>query len=152
MALTQIQSVLASNDYLMPGALQLFDYFRKKGVISILASGNILPVSEYYQKLLGIDYIVGSQPIIQDGVIVGIDKSAYSSPSFKVDGIKQVMSQLRIQRPRVVAIGDSPTDTSMFELSDYVIAINPKGNIAGIADAVIEDDLAKVIPLLESRE
>lgn len=51
--------------------------------------------------------------------------------------------------PQIVAIGDSPADAAMFELSDYAIAINPKGDIAEKADAVVEDDLAKAIPLLE---
>lgn len=52
--------------------------------------------------------------------------------------------------PRIIAIGDSPADAAMFELSDYSIAINPKGDIAEKADVIIEDDLAKAIPLIEN--
>jgi phosphoserine phosphatase len=48
-----------------------------------------------------------------------------------------------------VAIGDSPTDKGMFEISSKSIAINPKGNIEQYADYVIEDNLSKAIQILK---
>jgi len=50
--LEQIDRKLNQQDYLMPGARELTSFFRDNGIISILASGSILPVVEHYQKVL----------------------------------------------------------------------------------------------------
>src|SRR3989304_437710 len=55
MSKQQIFEILKPNDYLMPGARELMSFFKDHKVITILASGNIVPVLEYYQQLLGID-------------------------------------------------------------------------------------------------
>lgn len=57
---SQIKQTLDSNNYLMHGARELIEFFKEQNIITILASGNIVPVLEYYQELLGIDYVVGS--------------------------------------------------------------------------------------------
>ena len=55
-----------------------------------------------------------------------------------------------LKRENIIAIGDSPADKQMFELSAYNIAINPKGDIANFADVVIENDLSKIVDLLKA--
>jgi phosphoserine phosphatase len=44
---------------------------------------------------------------------------------------------------------DSPSDRGMFELSSYAIAVNPKGDIADSADAVVNTDLREAVKILE---
>src|SRR6266700_1568993 len=55
--LPQIQKKLYENAYLMDGAKDLVYYLNKKNIVSILNSGNIIPVLQYYQRILGITYI-----------------------------------------------------------------------------------------------
>jgi len=147
---SQIIKLLDKDNYLMPGAKELIQFLKENKVVTVLASGNIQSVLEYYQKLLGIDYIVGSQPEMNGETIIGITQASYSSPRFKLDGIKAIITLMNLQKENIIAIGDSPADKEMFEISGYSIAFNPKGNIADFADVVVEGDLGKVVKLLKA--
>lgn len=147
---TQIIEFLDKNTYLMPGALDLLKFLKENKIITILASGNVPFVLEYYQKLLGIDYIVGSNPNMDGDKIVGITEANFSSTSFKIDGIQKIIAPMNLKKENIIAIGDSPADKGMFEISGYKIAFNPKGNIADFADVVVEGDLGKVVDLLKN--
>jgi len=63
-SLVEIEKKLDQNAYLAPGAKELMDFLNREGIISILNSGNIVPVLDYYQKLLGITHVVGTYPEI----------------------------------------------------------------------------------------
>lgn len=145
----QIEAKLNSQNYLMPGAIELLEFIRENRIISILASGGIIPTVEHFQKLLKIDYAIGSRPKIENGVIIGISEDDYSNPDFKLHETKKILKSLHIDSTETVAIGDSPGDKSRFEFAAKSIAINPKGGIEVFADYVIEDDLSKVIPILK---
>lgn len=147
--LDEINDKLSKQDYLMPGAHELLKFFRDNGIISILASGSILPAVEYYQKVLDIDYVIGSRPRIRDGVIEGISEEDYPDPDFKLFETKKILEALNIDAAETVAIGDSPGDRSRFQFAATSIAINPKGGIEELAKHVITDDLSKAIPIIK---
>ena len=148
MTQSQIKAALEPNNYLMPGATELMNYFKEQKIVTILASGNILPVLKYYQNLLGIDYVVGSTPQMDGEILVGIDESAFSSKNFKIDGINKILTKYGFTKEHVLAMGDSPSDKGIFDLSSCAIAVNPKGNIAEFADKVVRDDLRKVVEIV----
>ena len=148
-SLDQIDAKLNQQDYLMPGAHELLEFFRNNGIISILASGSILPVVEYYQKILNIDYVIGSRPRVRDGIIEGIAEEDYPHPDFKLFETKKILEALNIDQAETVAIGDSPGDKSRFEFAATSIAINPKGGIEAFAGHIITDDLNKAIPIVK---
>jgi phosphoserine phosphatase len=148
-SLEQIDENLNQQDYLMPGARELLKFFRDNGIISILASGSILPVLEHYQKVLDLDYVIGSRPRIRDGIIEGISEEDYPHPDFKLYETKKILEALNIDASETVAIGDSPGDKSRFGFAATSIAINPKGGIEAFADHVITDDLSNAIPIVK---
>ena len=41
-----------------------FDYLKRNNFTTILSSGNITPVLKFYQELLNIDYVLGTNPKI----------------------------------------------------------------------------------------
>jgi phosphoserine phosphatase len=147
--LQQIDEKLDQHNYLMPGARELLKFFRDNGIITILASGSILTVVEHYQKVLSIDYAIGSRPRIRDGVIEGISEEDYPHPDFKLFETKKILEALNIDASQTVAIGDSPGDKSRFEFAGASIAINPKGGIEEFASHVITEDLGKAIPIIK---
>lgn len=147
---SQIIELLDKDNYLMPGAKELIQFLKENKIITILASGNVPAVLEYYQKLLGINYIVGSNPNMKGEKILGITESSFSSLRLKPDGIQAIIAPMNLQKENIIAIGDSPADKGIFEMSGYKIAINPKGDIAQFADVVIENDLSKVIEIIKS--
>lgn len=148
-SLDQISKKLDERNYLIDGAEELFEFLTSHNIITILHSGNITPVLKYYQKLLNIDYVLGTSPRMIGNVIQGIEVSDFGSRDFKVKGCEGILEQLGIDKSEVVCIGDAPSDSDIFDLSAVSIAINPKGNIAEKADYVIHDSLKNAITILE---
>jgi phosphoserine phosphatase len=149
-SLSQIREKLDEGSYLIPGAKELLEFLNARGIVSILNSGNILPVLEYYKKLLGITYLVGTKPKMEGEIIRGIAEGDFLGRDFKLLGVKQILGDLHIGSEAVVAIGDSPADKSIFDFAGKAIAINPKEGIEVFADFVVKDlhEAKKVIEML----
>jgi phosphoserine phosphatase len=145
----QIDAKLQEEAYLMPGVKKLMAYFNSHKIVTILNSGNIKPVLLAYQKILGITYIVGSEPIMNGNKIQSISEEQFSSPNFKLEGVQQILASINILPAETVAIGDSPADRPIFEFAGTSIAINPRGGIEASADYVIKGDLNKAIKIIE---
>lgn len=146
----QIKAKLDAENYLVDGAKELFAYLKANGFVTVLHSGNILPVLEYYQNLLGIDYIVGNKPRRNGDSIIGIELEDFASRDFKVKGCKEIISKLNISKECVYAIGDSPADLGVFSLAGTCIAINAKGGIDKNVDIVLKNgNLSELIPYLK---
>jgi len=151
-SLSQIDEVLEKESYLMDGAEAFFSFLEKNNIISILTSGSLVPVLQYYQKKLGISYIVGTKPKMtgeNNDIIDSISEEDFSDRNFKLTDSKKILDELGISAKEVVAIGDSPADKTIFDFSSASIAINPKGDIAEYADFIIDADLSLAIPVLE---
>lgn len=148
----QITEKLSENPYLMQGAKELFSYLKQNSIVSIIHSGNITPILSFYQKELGADYIVGTNPQMNGEEIVGISENDFLGNNFKVEGVKKILEQLGISPEETIAIGDSPADKPMFEYAGKSIAINPKNGVEEFADYVIKDSLANAIPFIEDNK
>jgi len=129
MSVADINSEWETHDYLTKGAVELFDFLNKNKIISILTSGNIVSTLEFYQKKLGISYIVGSKPEIEEGIIQGISADSYSGHDFKLQDCIKILERLSIEADEVVAIGDSPADRTIFKYARTAIAISPCDSI-----------------------
>lgn len=151
-SLTQINDLLNKEPYLIDGAKELFAYLKNKGIITVIHSGNILPVLEFYQNYLGVDYVIGTSPRVQNGIIQGIELSDFNGRNFKVDGCLEIINTLGIAPNDIIAIGDSPSDQGVFEISNIKFAINPKGNIADYASYIIKTNLKEVISILNEND
>lgn len=146
----QIEKKLNENAYLMPGAKELFEYLKQNSVISIIHSGNIVPVLSYYKKLLEADYIVGTKPKMNGDEILGISEEDFPGRNFKVIGVKTILENLSILPEETLAIGDSPADKTMFEFAGKSIAMNPKNGVEEFADYVVKDSLANAVQIIQS--
>lgn len=149
--LEQIKSKLDDNNYLLDGAKELFAYLKANGFTTVLHTGNILPVAEYYQNLLGVDYVVCTKPRMNGNKIVGIELKDFGKPGFKAKGCKEIIDKFDISKENIYAIGDSIVDLSVFELAGTCIAINAKGGIEKHADIVLKSGtLTELIPYLKT--
>lgn len=148
--LQQIYQKLSENDYLMPGAKKLFDFLKSRKIISILYSGNIVSILNYYKEKLGITHIVGTKPKMKGNKIIGISDENFSGTNHKLINIKKILHQYSINSDEVVVIGDSPADKTIFAFAAKSIAINPKEGVESYADYVIKEDLSKVISILNN--
>lgn len=149
---TQIGSKLSDNDYLMSGVEEFFNFLNSKKIISILTSGNLLPILEYYQKRLGITYVAGTKPKMKGDTIISISKKDFSGANFKLIDSKIILEKLGIKPENVIAIGDSPADEPLFKFAEKSIAINPKNGVEKYTDFKIEEDLSKAIDIIKRLE
>jgi HAD superfamily phosphoserine phosphatase-like hydrolase len=148
-SLQQIEEKLAQHAYLAPGARELMDFLNREGIISIVNSGNILPILRAYQKMLGVTHVVGTSPKMNGEIIAGISEKDFLGANFKVEGVKRILDAAGISADGALAIGDSPADRAMFEFAGKSIAFNPKNGIEAYADYVINDSLANAIPIIQ---
>ena len=144
-----IYRLIESEPYLMKGAKELFEFLKDEGYVTILCSGNIVPILNYYKDLLEIDYIVGSSPRIINNVIQGIELSDFNGNNFKSDGCVDIIKKEGIAKENIIAIGDSPSDLGMFELAGTTMAVSPKGSIETQTTYTIDGDLELVIDILK---
>jgi phosphoserine phosphatase len=148
--LSDVEALLDRENFLRQGANEFTDYLHDNGIVSILASGSILPALEYYQrKFLKLDYVIGSRVRLRDGVIQGITLEDFSHPDYKLFESQKILEALGITAAETLAIGDSVGDKSRFEFAAKAIAINPVGGIEKLADYTIHDDLTQAIPIIE---
>ena len=141
----QIKEKLSKGTYLRKGIIELFDYLKKNNFITILSSGNITPVLKFYQELLNIDYIFGTNPKMNGELIEQIDISDFSSKDFKYDACLNVIDKLKVDKSNIYGIGDSIVDKKMLSLAGHKFAVNPKGGLEKFVDIVIKDDLSNII-------
>ena len=119
--------------------MELFNYLNENGYITVLSSGNILPVLKYYQELLGITYIFGSTPIMDGGKIDHISESDFNGNNFKYESCLEIVNKYSESDKKVYGIGDSAVDIQMLSLADVKFAIDPKGGLENHVDYVISD-------------
>jgi phosphoserine phosphatase len=149
LTLRDIRAKLDENHYLYPGAHELFAFLRRNGIITVLHSGNIMPVLSYYQEILGVDYVIGTQPRMNNDMIVGIELSDFPAADFKLKGCKRIIDDHAGSAKNVIAMGDAPADLPIFRIAAVSIAVNPKAGIADVVDFVLDTDLRTAIPILE---
>lgn len=145
-----IREKVLENPHIAKGARDLIDYLHDHHIVIIIASGNITPILEAYQQLLGASYIVGTTPQIMNGKIMSITEAERTAQGHKLEGVKDVLSRLGISPQEALAIGDSPADKKVFEFVGTSIAINPKGSIERYATHAIEQDLSRAVPIIKS--
>ncbi len=145
----EINETLNNEDYLRDGAFQLFEYFKKNKITTIIASGNILPVLEIANLKLGAEYLVCSKPKMVDDAIDSITEDDYSGDDFKIRDSQKILNELGIASDSIIAIGDSPADKSLFEFARISFAVEPKNGIEKYTEYMINESLAEIIPILE---
>ncbi|HVQ44344.1 MAG TPA: HAD family phosphatase [Candidatus Saccharimonadia bacterium] len=149
LSIDQLEAFAEQHDCLRPGAVALFEYFRRHHIVTIIASGSTVPFLEIYQRRLGADYVVGSRPAMNGAIMGSVTEADYSGPDFKVRDCRVILERLHIPAENVVAIGDSMADQGIFEFAACSIAIDPHPGIVAYADHVIAHDLTRALPILD---
>tara|TARA_Y100000310_G_C20665597_1_gene807295 strand:- start:261 stop:899 length:639 start_codon:yes stop_codon:yes gene_type:complete len=147
-SLNKINKKLDEKSYLMRGAKELADFANKNKIKTILHSGNIVPILDYYKEKLGLTYTLGNTPRMKGNIIQGIKKEDFPGREFKLIRIKEISKKLKIKPHETIAIGDSPADKPIFDFAGKSIAINPKEGIEKHADYTIKS-LKEAIPIIE---
>ena len=140
----EIKVKLNKENYLQKGAKELFKILKERGFITVLSSGNIIPVLKYYQELLRIDYIFGTMPQMDGDIIKQITLDDFKSTDFKYTACLEIIEKYNVLKENIYGIGDSAVDVKMLSLAGHKFAINPKGGLEKNVDIVIKDNLMEI--------
>jgi len=123
---------------LAPGARRGLALLRDSGVMSAIVSLAWEFASEWLAEVLHADYYVGTR-FLDDGSV------EHFWPEDKGPWLERLMRSVGVGRDQTAAVGDSWTDTAMFDVVDHVIYVGatptphphlihvPNGNIYEIA-------------------
>ncbi|MBX8633916.1 MAG: HAD-IB family phosphatase [Thermoplasmata archaeon] len=136
---------------LMKGASRTVAELKRQGVRTAIVSGGIDLLAQQVAEMTGIDYQVangleadGTGRLTGEGILrVDIrDKSKCAAEIMKSEGVA---------REECLAVGDGPTDISMFRMAGKCIAFNPwNRSIEEAADYVIrEKDLSAILSFVK---
>jgi HAD superfamily phosphoserine phosphatase-like hydrolase len=145
----EIGEIVSNENILRDGAIELFEYFKKNKITTIIASGNILPVLEIANSKLKADYLVCSNPTMVDDKIDSISEDDYSGDDFKIRDCKAILNEFGILSDSVIAIGDSPADKVLFEFAKVSFAVEPKNGVEKFATYTVGGNLHEIIEILE---
>ncbi len=136
---------------LMPGAAELILYVKSRGYKTAMISGGFTISADIIGKVLGIDFVVSNELLVEDGCLTGKVVGPVTQSDSKAK-VFEKLTQLNGTRPeQCVVVGDGANDACIFERAGFAIAFNPKPILREYADVVItKKDLRAVIPVLES--
>ena len=146
----EIKEKLDKENYLRKGTKDLFEYLKNNNFITVLCSGNIMPVLEYYKDILGIDYVFGTSPIMNGNKIDYIDETCFKNKEFKYESCKEIIKKLNIDKENIYAIGDSISDIKILSLAKHTFAVDPKSGIENYANVIIKENMNEIINYLKS--
>lgn len=112
---------------LTDGAKEFFQYAQRKGIHTVIISGNAQFVLAYYQKVLGFDEYYCSSLNVIDGVLLPWDDGTCRCVR-KDAAVRRVVDNGRYTQADTIAIGDAPVDDVMFTFAKQSFLINAKAS------------------------
>jgi len=145
----RLREEVLSRIRLQDGCKELFERLRKYPVYCVLVSAGLRMIVEKVAQELGVDEFYANELIIDNkGRITGdviVNVTFYG----KGDVVKKVAEREGIPRDRIIAIGDSESDISMFKVAGISIAVNPpKETILRYVDVVIYGSSLRLLTLV----
>ncbi len=130
-----------------PGAEDLINYLKNKGLKLALVSSGLSILSDWVHERYGFDYSVSNHLLHQDGVLTGKVKIQVYNDQ-KAAWVTKILKQFGTLPEETVAIGDSAGDLQMFKTVGFSIAFNSSSkDLDEAATLCIQSrNLADIIP------
>lgn len=138
---------------LMPGAKDLMDYLKSRGYKTAMISGGFTMAAERIGEILGIDYVVANNLLVDNGCLTGEVKGPLTQQGSKECVLEEITGKYGIKPDECIVVGDGANDICIFKRAKYSIAFNSKPILREHADIVItEKNLKAVIPVIQLLE
>lgn len=134
---------------LSPGIRELIDAVHTRGGKVGVVSGGFLEVVDPLAEDLGIDFWRANRLEIADGKLTGRTTGPIIDAGAKAEALIEWAAATHTPMSATVAIGDGANDLEMMKVAALSVAYNAKPVVRQRADISIEDDLSKVIALLD---
>ncbi len=151
LALDDLETILAEVP-LMPGAAELFDGLRRRGVRTAIVSGGIDLLARRIARELRIDVALANGfRVRSDGRLTG--EGIVRVPIHGKEGVlAQLQTQLGVTAEETASVGNSAIDVGLFRRSRLGVAFLPEDDAVrrGADRVVAERDLARVLEALDA--
>jgi phosphoserine phosphatase len=127
---------IADTVRLRPGARQLRDYLRGRGLKVGVISTGLTILAERVHKELELDFTIANRLVVRGGCVTGEVKINVEHGR-KEEAVELFCNQFGIPPAQVIAVGDSEGDVSMFSAVGFSVALNPIDETAVKAASVV---------------
>lgn len=133
---------------LTPGIRELIAEVHRAGGKVGVVSGGFHEVLDPLAKDLGLDFWRANRLEVADGQLTGRTVGPIIDAQAKAAALAEWAAECAIAMTATVAIGDGANDLEMMRVAQLGIAFNGKPVVVERADAAIEHDLARALPLI----
>lgn len=134
---------------LSPGIRELIAEVRDRGGKVGVVSGGFHEVLDLIARDLGLDFWLANRLEVVDGKLTGLTVGPIIDAAAKAQALSEWSQESAIPLSASIAIGDGANDLEMMKIAGLGVSYNGKPVVRDQADVSIEDDLARVIPLLD---
>ncbi|MHA1908870.1 MAG: HAD family hydrolase [Candidatus Thorarchaeota archaeon] len=140
---------IANETELMPGAIQVVQELKNRGIHVAVLSGGIDILAERIVKRVGIDYLLVNRIHHENGIITG-EVEVNVGWGGKAEEIKEICSHFDVPLSETAFVGDGKNDIAVFPVVALSVAFNPEAEeVAEAASVVIrKKDLREVLPVI----
>jgi phosphoserine phosphatase len=120
---------IADGVALRPGAREIRDYLRLLGLKVGVVSTGLTLLAERVHRELELDFTIANRLVTRGGRFTGEVKINVEHGR-KQDAVELFSHQFGIPAERIIAVGDSEGDVSMFRAVGFSVALNPLDEVA----------------------
>lgn len=114
---------------LMPGAQELAEGLRARGIATCIVSGGIDILARHVCLELGLDmYVANGLRLAESGHLQG-EGIVYLEIRDKARTTREILRKLGVPRERTAAVGNSAYDAPMFREAGFGVAVNPSDHV-----------------------
>ncbi len=130
------------------GALEMISAVQAAGGLVGAVSGGFTQILNPLAESLGLDFSRANDLEIIDGHLTGRVLGRIIDRTAKAEALVEWAAQAKIDLSRTVAVGDGANDLEMMATAGLSVAFNAKPIVREAADVVLDDSLAKLLPVL----
>ena len=130
------------------GALEMISAVQAAGGYVGAVSGGFTQILDPLAESLGLDFARANNLEVTDGLLTGRVLGRIIDRTAKADALVEWAAATSIELSRTVAVGDGANDLEMMQRAALSVAFNAKPVVRQTADVILDDSLAKLLPLL----
>jgi phosphoserine phosphatase len=130
------------------GALEMISAVQAAGGLVGAVSGGFTQILNPLAESLGLDFARANELEIKDGRLTGRVLGRIVDKSAKAEALQEWAEISGIDLSRTIAVGDGANDLEMMARAGLSVAFNAKPIVRAAADVVLDDSLAKLLPVL----
>ena len=133
---------------LMPDVPEVFKLIKNRFKVALISSGIPRFLVEDLAKLLGADYAVGPDLIIENGRLTGEVYGVVIKPNGKAMVLRSILKAEGLSPKDCIVVADDRNNLPMFRLCSLRIGYNPDFLVGLRSDVIVKGGLSGILPII----